>query len=53
MKERTLHYIGWLLFLASAIFFVINSSNVLEMLAALTFLFGCIVFLVAMMLNKG
>jgi len=48
MNSRNLHLIGWLLFVVSAVFFIITSTNLLEMFAAITFLLGCIVFLISL-----
>jgi uncharacterized membrane protein YhhN len=39
--------IGWVLFTASALFFSVNAQNLPELLGGLTFLAGCIAFLVA------
>jgi len=48
MISRKLHYLGWILFVISAVFFIITSKTILDMIAAVTFLLGCAVFLISM-----
>ncbi|MDX9800611.1 MAG: cytochrome oxidase subunit III [Spirochaetia bacterium] len=49
MKTRNLHLTGWILFLVSAVFFIITSGTILELTASITFLAGCLVFLISLL----
>jgi hypothetical protein len=52
MKTQRLHFIGWLLFVVSAVFFIITSVNWWELFASIAFLLGCIAFLVSLFLES-
>ncbi len=58
-SEKCFHLTGWLLFLASAVFFImqsLKSNNILGLTGSVIFLAGCMAFLIPLVLgwnNKG
>ena len=55
MTERTSHLIGWWLFLASAIFYILSAwraGDWISLTASCLFLVACLLFLVPLMRNS-